>query len=191
MRIAIIGHGNVGSSLERGLGRHHEVRSVGKEPERVRDLARWGQIVIVAVPFRAIDAVAAELGDGANGKPLVDVTNPITPNREFAGSFERSVAETLQAKVAGAAVVKGFNTMFAEQMATGRARGQQISLFLAADALDAKQQVGELGRSIGHDVVDAGPLANARWLEALGYLNIQLGTGPSKLGRDIGFKLVH
>jgi hypothetical protein len=37
--------------------------------------------------------------------------------------------------------------------------------------------------------LDAGPLTNARWLEALGHLNIQLGYLPT-MGRQIGFTLV-
>jgi hypothetical protein len=37
--------------------------------------------------------------------------------------------------------------------------------------------------------VDAGPLTNARWLEALGYLNIQLGYMLTT-GTQIGFTLV-
>ncbi len=48
-----------------------------------------------------------------------------------------------------------------------------------------------LGSSgIGFDPMDAGPLRNARWLEMLGYLNIQLGY-DQELGTDAGFRYVH
>jgi predicted dinucleotide-binding enzyme len=192
MRIAIIGHGNVGTALEQGLVRAgHEVQAAGNEPERVRETARWGEVIILAVPYRAIDAAAAEIGDAADDKPLVDVTNALSPGHQFAGDFDRSVAERLQETLPRAHVVKAFNTMFASEMPTGKVKGQQISLFVAGDHPDAKQRVIDLGRALGHDVVDAGPLVQARWLEALGYFNIQLAMGPSKLGRDIGFKLVH
>jgi hypothetical protein len=33
-------------------------------------------------------------------------------------------------------------------------------------------------------------LSNARYLEALGFLNIQLGYGPTKYGTDFGFRVV-
>jgi hypothetical protein len=46
------------------------------------------------------------------------------------------------------------------------------------------------GKAIGFDPVDAGPLTNARWMETLGYFNIQLGYTLNK-GTDIGFRLVH
>ena len=48
----------------------------------------------------------------------------------------------------------------------------------------------ELGRGIGFDAMDAGPLRNARQLEALGYFNIQLGYVLGN-GTDTGFKFVH
>jgi hypothetical protein len=35
-----------------------------------------------------------------------------------------------------------------------------------------------------------GSMKNARWMETLGYFNIQLGY-TLKMGTDIGFKLVH
>jgi len=47
----------------------------------------------------------------------------------------------------------------------------------------------DLATSIGFESIDAGPLANARLLEPLGYLNIQLGSVLG-LGTQIGLKLV-
>ncbi len=44
-------------------------------------------------------------------------------------------------------------------------------------------------KAIGFDPVDAGPLANARLLEPLGYLNIQLGYVLGQ-GTAIGLKLI-
>jgi predicted dinucleotide-binding enzyme len=47
-----------------------------------------------------------------------------------------------------------------------------------------------LERDLGFDAVDAGPLRNARWLETLGYFNIQLRY-VVEMGTEIGFRLVH
>jgi predicted dinucleotide-binding enzyme len=47
-----------------------------------------------------------------------------------------------------------------------------------------------MARDIGFDAVDAGPLQTARYLESLGYLNIQLGYVIG-LGPQIGFRLIH
>lgn len=46
-----------------------------------------------------------------------------------------------------------------------------------------------LAREIGFDAVDSGPLKNARYLEPLAALNIQLGYAQ-KLGTDVGFSFV-
>ena len=61
--------------------------------------------------------------------------------------------------------------------------------FAAGDDHAARAQVLELARDIGFDPVDAGPLVNARWLEAMGYMQIQLGYALG-LGPAIGFALV-
>jgi predicted dinucleotide-binding enzyme len=87
-------------------------------------------------------------------------------------------------------VVKAFNTVFAQHMSRGSVVGQQLSLFAAGDDAAARKAVLELGKAIGFDAIDAGPLKNARHLEALGYFNIQLGYVLGH-GPDIGFKLAH
>ena len=57
-RIGIIGDGNVGSALARGLKRAgHEVRAVGKDKTAIRDTASWAEVILLAVPFAAIDDV--------------------------------------------------------------------------------------------------------------------------------------
>ena len=190
-KIAIIGDGNVGSALNRGLERAgYEVQSVGNEPSRVREIASWGEHIILAIPFAAVDDVLRNLGDAVNGKTLIDATNALTPDFQLAIGFTTSGAEELQKKAPSAKVVKAFNTVFAEHLATGEVNGAKLTLFAAGDDQPAKELVLAMGRDIGFDDVDAGPLHNARWLETLGYLNIQLGY-MLKMGTKIGFKLVH
>ena len=69
MKIGIIGDGNVGGALARGLKRAgHEVRAVGKDQGASRDAAGWGEVVIIAVPFGAIDDVVKTAGEVLSGK---------------------------------------------------------------------------------------------------------------------------
>jgi len=190
-RVALIGSGNVGTALRSGLERSgYEARSVGHDPGQVRETASWGDVVFLAVPFTAIDETIQELGNSIDGKVVVDVTNALTHDRQLAMGINMSGAEELQKKVPRAKVVKSFNTVFAKNMETGKVKNTPISLFTAGDDPDAKDRVLKIGRDIGFDPVDVGPLRNARWLETLGYLNIQLGHSQ-KMGTDIGFKLVH
>ncbi|MCG3111163.1 MAG: hypothetical protein MCM46_04995 [Candidatus Manganitrophus sp. SB1] len=189
-KIGIIGNGNVGSALKRGLERAgYSVRNVGKDPNGVRETAAWGEVVILAVPFDAVDDSLREMGESVNGKTLLDVTNAITPDYQLALGCTTSGAEEIQKKAPGAKVIKSFNTAFAGHMDTGRVKNEPISLFVAGDEGESKATVLQMGRDIGFDAVDAGPLQNARWLETLGYFHIQLGY-MLKMGTDVEFKLI-
>jgi predicted dinucleotide-binding enzyme len=189
-RIGIIGDGNVGSALARGLKRAgHEVRVVGKDKTAIRDTAAWAEVVLLAVPFAAIDDVVKEVGAVVEGKTLVDVTNALDAKMSLAVGFSTSGAEELQKKLPRARVVKAFNTQFAQHMDSGKLSDQRLTVFVAGDDAAAKSDVTELATAIGFEAVDAGPLANARLLEPLGYLNIQLGYVLG-LGTQIGLKLV-
>lgn len=190
-KIGIIGNGNVGSALARGFQRAgHEVRAVGNDKAAVREAASWGELVLLAVPFGAIDDVVKNVGDAVKGKTVVDVTNALDANSNLAIGFTTSGAEELQKKLAGARVVKAFNTVFAQHMDSGRLGDKPLTAFVAADDDGAKETVLELARGIGFDPVDAGPLKSARLLESLGFFNIQLGYVHG-MGTKIGFKLLH
>lgn len=107
----------------------------------------------------------------------------------WAVGFTTSGAEELQKKVPNTHVVKAFNTVFAEHMDTGRLGNNSLTTLVAGDDPEAKRAVLEIARVIGFDAVDGGPLSNARMIEALGYLNIQLGYVLG-MGTQIGFKLL-
>lgn len=50
-RVGIIGDGNVGSALRRGLERAgYDVRAVGKAPGQVKETGQWADVVMLAVP---------------------------------------------------------------------------------------------------------------------------------------------
>jgi 8-hydroxy-5-deazaflavin:NADPH oxidoreductase len=188
-KIAIIGSGNVGSALKRGLEKAgYEVRN--SQRGTARETAKWGELLILAVPFTALDDVVPELGDSVNRKTVVDVTNALTQNMQFALGFSTSGAEELQKKMPEAQVVKAFNTVFAQHMDKGSVRGQQLTMFAASDDEQSRNIALEIGRAIGFDAMNSGPLRNARQLEALGYFNIQLGYVLGN-GTDTGFKFIH
>lgn len=189
-KIAIIGNGNVGSSLQKGAERAGgEIRSTGSDAKDVRAAGAWGEIIILAIPASARQDAIKNLGD-IKGKILVDLTNLLNEDWSYAGDIKKSGAEQVQEWANGARVVKAFNTVFAQNMATGKVKGEALTLLVASDDADAKKQVMDLGKAIGFESVDVGPLSNARYLEALGFLNIQLGYGATKYGTDLGFKIV-
>lgn len=190
-RIGIIGKGHVGSALARGLERAgNEIRTAGRDKEATASVADWAELVILAVPFGQLDDVVAVAGDKLAGKTVVDVTNALGADMSLALGFTTSGAEELQRKLPGAHVVKAFNTVFAEHMDTGRLGEDALTAFVASDSPEAKAEVSALAKQIGFDPVDAGPLQNARHLEPLGYLCIQLGY-VIEMGTKIGVKLLH
>src|SRR5688572_11919173 len=158
MKIGIIGDGNVGSALARGLERAgHEVRAVGNDGAAIRDTASSAELVIVAVPFGAIDDLVKGTADILVGKTIVDATNALDANMNLAVGFTTSGAEELQKKLPKSRVVKAFHTVFAQHMDTGMLGNQRLTAFVAADDADAKASVLGLARDIGFDAVDAGP----------------------------------
>ena len=189
-KVGIIGDGNVGSALARGLLKAaRPVKTVGNDKAGVRETADWADIVILAVPYPAIGSVIEAAGPALDGKVLVDATNVLDADMNLAVGFTTSGAEELQARVRKSHVVKAFNTVFAQHMDSGRLGDQPLTIFAAGDDLAARSDVLELARAIGFDPVDAGPLRNARLLEPLGYLNIQLGY-VQKLGTNMGIRLL-
>ncbi len=191
LKIAIVGKGNVGSALADGLKTKHEVRFASEDVhEPVADAVAWSDVVILAVPWTAHKEIAAKDGKVFTGKTVIDVSNVLTPTYELALGFTTSGAEELQKLLPGARIVKAFNTVFAQNMRTGKVRGEKLTAFIAGDDAAAKDVVCGLVKDIGFDCVDAGPLRSARLLEPMGMLNIMLGYGL-KMGTDIGLTLVH
>ena len=141
--------------------------------------AAGADAVVLATGYA--DAVGALQAVGAlRGKVIIDITNPLTT--DYMGltlGHTTSAAEEIAKAVPGAEVVKGFNTVFAQVLAEGAdfGNGQKVTVFVASDSPRAKQTAIALAESIGFNVVDAGGLKNARYLEPLAGLNIYLGYG--------------
>lgn len=202
MNITLIGTGNMGSAFAHQLSQAgHQVRITGRDLDKARAVAAQhhhveafapdqalgeNDVVIVATAYQ--DAVAALSSLGSlDGKVVIDITNPLTA--DYMGltiGHSTSAAEEIAKALPDVELVKGFNTLFAQVLATGPnfANGQQGSVFLASDSARAKQTAIALAQSLGWKTVDAGGLVNARYLEALAGLNIYLGYGAG-LGTQI------
>lgn len=190
MNIAIIGTGNVGSALGGSLARAgHAVTFAARDAAKAAEVAAasgaavaspadavsGAEIVVLAVPYGAIGEVVAEIGAVAVGKVVVDVTNPLKPDYSgLATGDGPSGAEQVAAALPGAAVVKAFNTVFAGNQADPTSQGTTLDALFATDDEAAAAAVAELASSIGFRPVQVGPLAAARELEALAWLNIRL-----------------
>jgi NADPH-dependent F420 reductase len=191
MKIAVIGTGNVGSALGGSLARAgHDVTFAARDAAKAAQVAEQAggstahdpaaavsgaDVVVLAVPFTALADVAAELAPVIGGKVVIDPTNPL--NADYSGLTTAggpSGAERLATLLPGANVVKAFNTLFATVQADAEALGTTVDALIAADDPSAAETVDALATSIGFRPVNVGPLAAARELEALAFLNIRL-----------------
>jgi predicted dinucleotide-binding enzyme len=200
VHIAVIGAGNVGGQLGRLWARAgHDVRFAVHDLNgpRARALREEGyevghtgiaveeaEVVLLAIPHSAL-ADAIDSGGDWTGNLVIDATNRI--GVELPDGFD-SAAEEIADRAAGAVVVKAFNTIGANRYAQPRFGEQAASMFVCGDDSAAKDIVSGLAKDLGFEPVDAGPLANARLLEALAELWVSLARGG--LGRDLGFRLL-
>ena len=87
-----------------------------------------------------------------------------------------SAAEEIQKLAPRAEVVKAFNTIFAQLLPAEAREGRApVQVFVAADDGAAKAAVSDIVAKGGFEPIDAGSLANARFLEPVGEMNIHFG----------------
>lgn len=188
MTIAIIGTGNIGAGLARVLaaagkdiivadskGGADAAATLGLRAASVADAVRAADTVILATPYGAAASLAAE-ADFA-GKTVIDVSNPVTADfSALQVGHTTSAAEEIAKLLPGATVVKAFNTVFAQHYAGDlTVGGAKIQTFVASDDEAARKAVVALAADAGFAAREAGPLSNARYLEGVGYMNIQFG----------------
>jgi len=191
MKIAIIGTGNVGRALGSSFaGAGHEVVFAGHDTAKTADAASAvgavaagsaaeavgsADVVVLAVPYGAAATVAAGIAPVIAGKVVIDATNPLKADYSgLATGDGPSGAELLAAALPGARVVKAFNTVFAANQGNPAAQGITLDALYATDDTEARATFAELASSIGFRPVHVGPLAAARELEAMAWLNIRL-----------------
>jgi predicted dinucleotide-binding enzyme len=176
------------------LGRRagYDVSIVGKDGDAAPAIAA-ADLVVLALhydPAKALLSVPA-VRDALDGKVLVDVTNPLAPDyMSLTVGYDTSAGETLAAMVPNTRVVKAFNTVFADLL-KGQTAGTDspVPVYVAGDDADARAQVVTFVEDMGFVAIESGPLSNARYLEPMAEMMIQLGFGLGH-GANIGFALV-
>jgi hypothetical protein len=199
-RYGVIGSGDVGKVLARGLARHgHDVRIGSRDG---RKLAAWSaetgvaegtfaavaehaEVVVLAVAGgvaeEAVKGVARQLA----GKVVVDATNPIAgpPVNGILPFFtgpNDSLMERLQRAVPAARFVKAFSCVGNALMVDPRLPGGRPTMFIAGADAAAKREVVALLAELGWDAEDVGGVEGARAIEPL----CQLWCAPGFLRND-------
>ena len=201
-RIAIIGTGNIGGALARLWTQAGQQVSVatreGSTPKQLpfgvtsgpaKVVASKAEIVLLAVPWAAAKEALASCGD-LSGKILVDCINPVLPTLEgleFGGTT--SASEQLQQLVPQTYVIKAFNTIGAPLLGNAKFDGLEADGYYCGDDAAAKSAVAPLIAAAGLRPFDAGPLRNARYLEAMAMLWIDLALKRGR-GPTFGFRML-
>jgi 8-hydroxy-5-deazaflavin:NADPH oxidoreductase len=186
MKIAVIGAGRVGQALgERWRAFGHDVRYGVPDPTDKKyahlaagavalpaEAAARADLIVLATPWQAAEAACRSMGPVA-GKIVIDCTNPVSMGPAGMGhalGFATSAAERVRDWCRGAYVFKTLNQTGFETMADPTRHAVKPVMFVAGDDPKSKETVLGLVDALGFEATDAGPLSNARLLEAYAML---------------------
>lgn len=154
MRVAVIGTGNIGSTVGRALARAgHDVVFGSRHPDSaaapagttVTDIGvalDGADAVLLALPARAVNEFLAEHGDGLAAVLVVDATN------DLGGTVANAYRE-IDASVPGVRYARAFNSLGWENFAEPDFGGEPADLlFATADEAD-RGPTEELIRAVG------------------------------------------
>ena len=213
-RVTILGAGNLGAALGRGLaaagypvtfgvrdaaGGRDAVKGGTPVGARVTGLAESvtdADIVILATPAGAIEDVLNALGAALDNRIVVDATNAVGAglhviSREGGASHAEMTADHLRTAAPRARVVKSFNQVGANVVASAPSFAPPPAMGVAGDDAEARRVVMTLAKDLGFEPFDAGPLERARELESFAMLWIALSAyAGANLGREFAFAIV-
>jgi predicted dinucleotide-binding enzyme len=182
VKIGVIGSGRIGGTLGGiWVKSGHEVMFSSLDIEQdkalaaklgggaragtTRDAVAFGDVLLLAVPYRAFPELSKEVGPAMKGKIVIDASNPIVARDGEVAAEAREKGAGLAAAqyFPGARIVRAFNAIgyaklpeFAGRPGTG--------MPMAADDQKAYAVAAELVREVGLEPVLVGPLAMGKHL---------------------------
>lgn len=182
IRIGIIGSGNMGGAVGLQWARAgHEILFSSRNPSDLNELvgaagprarsgfpdeaARFGDVVLIAVPYGALPQVGADYAPLMESKIVIDCGNP-RADRDGPMADEAIAKGTGVASaeyLPGVRLVRAFNALSYQQVLDEAHRdGERIGIPIAADDPQAVQVTTELVVDAGFDPVVVGGLERAR-----------------------------
>lgn len=201
MKVAVLGAGNIGSTLGRKWARAgHEVmfgvRNVDKPQVQalVAELGHrasagtvgqaigFGDVVVCAIPGVAMDEMIQAYAQALNGKIVIDPAN--RPD-----NTARNSLPTFTTYAPGAKVYRAFNNLGWQNFESPQFGDVQADLFYCGPAGDAKAAVEQLIADVGLRPVCVGDLNQIRLVDMMGLLWRALASGQG-MGRHLAFKML-
>ena len=183
MRIGIIGAGNMGETLARRLARLGQqvsianskgpqsmtalAAAIGATPVSVADAANAGEVVIIAIPTKAVVDLPPRLFANVPSSTVVIDTGNYHPELRDGriDAIERGMPDSQWvAQQIARPVIKAFNNILAMSLLEkGDPRGTpgRIAISVAGGSPEAKATVLRLVDDLGFDPVDCGDLDNS------------------------------
>ena len=200
MRIGILGTGRMGQTFaKRWLDSGHEVVLGSRTPRAphfpenlnvvsLAEAVEFGEIIVFAFPWHALTDILREIGKLKN-KVVIDAINPLMSSGSLAVGHKTSAGEIIQNELPRAEVVKAFNHIHWQILEDPSFGSDVPDLFICGNFGAAKRKVAQLAEEIGFRPVDCGPMKQARALEPLAYLWIQMAFNYGH-GTRFTFKLI-
>jgi len=202
LKIGVIGSGRIGSTIG-GLWAKagHEVMFSDRDPEQAKRAAEaaaaasktsprtgtveqavaFGEVVLIAVPYKALPDLQQQIGSQLKGKVVMDPNNPV-PARDgdmAVGAKEKGAAISTAALLPGAKLVRSFNSWGYMVMAREANRpAPRMALPVAADDPVALKVGMQLVDDAGFDPVAAGSLADSKVYDLGSSLSGRVLTAP-------------
>jgi hypothetical protein len=201
MRIAIIGSGNIGSTLgAKWAAAGHEIVFGVRDPasDKARKAAASvaagatlttpmhalasGEVVLLAIPGDAVAATLADAGAALDGKIVIDATN------RFGSPVVNNLA-VIAAAAPGAILYRAFNSLGWESFAEPVIDGVQVDLLYCGPDGPTRSVVEQLIAAVGLRPVWIGDQQYVTAVDAVGQIWIALAFGQG-MGRRLAFKVL-
>jgi 8-hydroxy-5-deazaflavin:NADPH oxidoreductase len=182
-KIGVIGSGKIGGTIG-GLWikAGHPVFFSSRHPEELKDMVAglgslaqagtvdqaiaFGDVLFIAVPYRALPQVGQQHAAAMKGKVMLDACNAVAgrDGQELADEVERDgIGVVSQKYLPGTRLVRAFNTMgFGVFAKEANRPDPKLAIPIAGDDPEAVQIGAGLVRDAGFDPVVVGKLADAR-----------------------------
>ncbi len=201
LRIAVLGAGNIGGTLGRkwaaaghkvsfGVNNPDSERAQALQTElgnrvmigSVTDALAASDVVVTAIPGRAMDETITKHAEQLDGKIIIDTANKLGggPMNSFA---------TFQTQTPHARVFRAFNTLGWENFADPVFDGIQADLFYCGPDGDARDVVEQMIADVGLRPIRLGDADQVGLVDSVGSLWFALALGQGK-GRHLAFKVL-
>lgn len=205
MKIGIIGAGWLGGTVGKvWLKAGHEVMFSSRRPEKqqraavalgplasggtVEEAATFGEVVLISVPYRALETLGQALNASLAGKIVLDACNPYQPDpAALISAIEAEGVALASARLLpGVRLVRAFSAVDATAIeASAAGRGERLGVPIASDDAGALAVAEQLVRDAGCDPVAVADLAAARRFQR-GGAGFRVHLGGCELRRALG-----